>query len=144
MLRFTFTSLFLILWGHFKCWKLLLCQSLCLERFWLSAFQSAHFNQYSYTIYLYLTRESFDKWFIWFSLFLSWQHFENWTKEERGLSRHWTTCLIVNGNAKYTQWFLKQPSIWAKLLKRDVTVLSVFFPSACHQAIGDINHKWRL
>lgn len=27
-LGFTFTSLFLILWGHFKCWKLLLCQSL--------------------------------------------------------------------------------------------------------------------
>ena len=60
------------------------------------------------------------------------------------VQQHRTTCLTVNGNAKYTRWFLRQPSTWAKLPERGVTVSAVFFPSACHRAVGDINSKWRI
>lgn len=110
MLRFSFTPLFLILWSHFQQrWKLFPCQSLCLERFRLSGFQSACFNQYCTTC-VYLTgRLLADHLFDFLYFYLASISKIKWRNKKRGFSRHRTTCLIANWNAKYVFHFWKTP-----------------------------------
>lgn len=109
-----------------------------LERFRLSGFRSACFNQYSCTICLYLTGEPLGRWFIWFSLFLSCQHFLKFNEriKEEGSAGTEQHVLLSTEMLNICSDFCKTPG--SKLMKFwIICVFSVCMPSS----YCDVNSK---